>query len=84
MITPAKTIKEYAEDLIGMSMTKYYDIHMVITGDCKEGYSVFVAAGSAEEAIREIIENTLYEDISDIDNIDYIGEITEEEYYSSV
>lgn len=57
---------------------------MVVSDDCKDGYSVFVAAYSADDAIRTMIKEALYEDILDIDNIDYIGEITAEEYYSSV
>lgn len=62
-------------------MIKYYDVHMTIEDeDCKEGYSIFVAASSKDEAIQIIIDNHLYEDISDLDNIDYIGEITQSEY----
>ena len=63
-------------------MTRYYDIHMIIddNDDCKEGYSIFVSASSEHEAIQFIIDNQLYEDISDLKNIDYIGEISKNEY----
>ena len=61
-------------------MTKYYDVHMIIDDDCKEGYSVFVCATSEKEAIQFIINNQLYEDITDLNNIDYIGEISKEQY----
>ena len=49
-------------------MTRYYDIHMIIddNDDCKEGYSIFVSASSEHEAIQFIIDNQLYEDISDL------------------
>lgn len=61
-------------------MTKYYDIHMtIIHDDCKEGYSIFVSANSEAEAIQIIIDNQLYEDISDLSNIDYVGEISKDE-----
>ena len=63
-------------------MTRYYDIHMIIddNDDCKEGYSIFASASSEHEAIQFIIDNQLYEDISDLKNIDYIGEISKNEY----
>ena len=63
-------------------MTRYYDIHMIIddNDDCKEGYSIFVSASSEHEALQFIIDNQLYEDISDLKNIDYIGEISKNEY----
>lgn len=62
-------------------MTKYYDVHMTIFDDnCKDGYSIFVSAKSEAEAIQIIIDNQLYEDISDLSNIDYVGEISKDEY----
>lgn len=62
---------------------KYYDIHMVVEGDSKSGYSVFVKAPSKEQALQIVIREMLYEDIVDINNIDYIGEITETDFYAS-
>lgn len=58
----------------------YYDIHMVVHGDSKEGYSVFVEASSENEAIEIMTNNHLYEEPEDLSNIDYVGEISEEEY----
>ena len=59
---------------------KYYDIHMIVKNDWKEGYSVFVKANDEDEAIEIMINEHLYEEPEDLDNIDYIGEITEKEY----
>lgn len=67
-----------------LTAMKYYDIHMIIDDDCKEGYSIFVTAHSLDEAMKIVIEQSLYEDISDLDRIDYVGEITEKEYLSSI
>lgn len=62
-------------------MIKYYDVHMtIIDDDCKDGYSIFVSAKSESKAIQIIIDNQLYEDISDLNNIDYVGEISKDEY----
>ena len=58
----------------------YYDIHMVVKDDCKEGYSVFVEASAENEAVQIMIDNHLYEEAEDLDNIDYVGEISEKEY----
>ena len=58
----------------------YYDIHMVVHGDSKEGYSVFVEASSENEAVEIMTNNHLYEEPEDLSNIDYVGEISEEEY----
>lgn len=62
---------------------KYYDIHMVVKDDCKEGYSVFLAmpdnAGEGD-AIAKMKDEHLYEEPEDLDNIDYIGEVSEKEF----
>ena len=62
---------------------KYFDIHFTVKNDCKEGYSVFIAMpanSSEDEAIQEMINQHLYEEPEDLDNIDYVGEISEKEY----
>lgn len=59
---------------------KYYDIHMTVEDDCKEGYSVFVKANDENEAVEIMTNEHLYEEPEDLDNIDYIAEITEKEY----
>lgn len=61
-------------------MTKYYDVHMLIDDDRKEGYSIFVSSTSEDEAIQFIIDNHLYEDVSDLNNTDYVDEISKDEY----
>ncbi len=58
----------------------YYDIHMTVDNDCKEGYSVFVEADSENEAVEKMTNEHLYEEPEDLNNIDYIDEITETEY----
>lgn len=63
-----------------MEVKKYFDIHMQVDDDCKEGYSIFVMAESFEQAIDIIRKEALYEDENDLNNIDYIGEITEQEF----
>jgi len=58
----------------------YYDIHMTVEDDCKEGYSVFVEASDENEAVQIMTDNHLYEEAEDLDNIDYIDKISEREY----
>lgn len=59
---------------------KYYDIYMEVEDDCKDGYSVFVAACDENEAVEIMTNEHLYEDAEDLDNIKAITEITKEEY----
>ena len=59
---------------------KYYDIHIIVKNDWREGYSVFVKAYDENEAVEIMTNEHLYEEPEDLDNIDYIGEITEKEY----
>ena len=59
---------------------KYYDIHITAKDDCKEDYSVFVEASDKNEAVQIMTDNYLYKETEDLDNIDYINEITKEEY----
>ena len=63
-----------------MKAKKYFDVHMQINDDCKEGYSIFLMADSCVQAIDIIRMKALYEDENDLFNIDYIGEITEQEF----
>lgn len=63
-----------------MEVKKYFDIHMQVDDNCKEGYSIFVMAESFEQAIDIIRKEALYEDENDLNNIDYIDEITEQEF----
>jgi hypothetical protein len=59
---------------------KYYDIYMTIEDDCKEGYSVFVAAKNEDEAIKKLKDEELYEDEEDLDNIKSVTEISYEDF----
>ena len=52
---------------------KNYEIHM--NGDF--GYSVFIKADDENEAIEIMTNEHLYDEPEDLDNIDYIDEITE-------
>ncbi len=65
-------------------MSKYFDIHMTVEDDCKEGYSVFVEADDENAAVEKMTNEHLYEEAEDLDHIDYIGEITEEEYKAGI
>lgn len=68
------------EERNGDDTMKYYDIHMTVEGDCKPGYSVFVEASNENKAVQVMKDNHLYEEEEDLENIDYIEEITENEY----
>lgn len=59
---------------------KYFDIYMTVEDDCKEGYSVFVKANDENEAVEIMTNKHLYEEPEDLNNIDYVNEITEREY----
>ena len=63
-----------------MITKKYFDVHMHIDNDSKEGYSIFLMADSIKQALDIIRREALYEDENDLNNIDYIGEITEQEF----
>ena len=63
-----------------MITKKYFDVHMYIDNDSKEGYSIFLMADSIKQALDIIRREALYEDEKDLNNIDYIGEITEQEF----
>ena len=77
-----KKAKEYmdAGNLVPDELVCDLVVDRLKQDDCKEGYSIFVSASSEHEAIQFIIDNQLYEDISDLKNIDYIGEISKNEY----
>ena len=64
-------------------MAKYFDIHMKTYGNSKDGYSVFVKMpdnSNENEAVEYMTNEHLYEEPEDLNNIDYVGEITEKEY----
>ena len=76
---PTRSLRCHKEEIM-----RYFDVHIVVEDDCKPGYSIFVQASSEEEALEIIKREKLYEDIEDLDNIDYVGEITEEQYKASL
>ena len=63
---------------------KYYDIYMTVKDDCKEGYSVFVAADSEREAVLKMLNEKMYENDDDVFHIKAVTEITKEQYKRSV
>ena len=63
---------------------KYYDCHFLVDDDSKEGYSIFIIASDAQDALRIIASEGLFESPEDLYNIDYIGEISEQEYFASL
>lgn len=66
---------------------KYYDVH-VTYDESKDGagYSIFVEANvnNEDEALRYAIDNHLFEENGDERYVDYIDEITIEDYYNIV
>ena len=63
-----------------MITKKFFDVHMHIDNVSKEGDSIFLMADSIKQALDIIRREALYEDEKDLNNIDYIGEITEQEF----
>ena len=61
---------------------KYYEIHVTYGPSDSDGYSIVVAIenGDEEAAVEKAIDNGMFEEICDIDNIDYVEELSEEEY----
>ena len=61
---------------------KYYEIHVTYGPSDSDGYSIVVAIenGDEEAAVEKAINNGMFEEICDIDNIDYVEELSEEEY----
>lgn len=59
---------------------KYYEIHVKVYGNANGGYSKFVEAFNKNEAVFTFETNALYEEIEDIQHIDYINQISLKEY----
>ena len=58
---------------------RYFDIN-VSYGD-SDGYSIFIAVnGNEDAALEKAIKENRFEYDEDVNNIEYIDEITEEEY----
>lgn len=59
---------------------KYFDIHVSYGEKDGDGYSIPVIASSKEEAKQKAIDRKMFEYEEDVNDIDYIEEITKEEY----
>ena len=61
-------------------MEKYFDIHVKYGDKDGDGYSIPIIANSKEDAKQRAINERLFEYEDDVHNIDYIEEITKDEY----
>ena len=61
-------------------MEKYFDIHVTYGEKDGDGYSIFIIANDKEEAKQKAIDEKLFEYEYDVNDIDYIEEITQEDY----
>lgn len=61
---------------------KYYGIHVTYGKGDSDGYSIPVAIenGSEDDAIQKAIDDGMFEELEDIDNIDYVEELSEKDY----
>ena len=61
-------------------MSDYYEIHVTYgTGD-SDGYTIVAKGEYEDDAINNALRDGLFEEQADVDNIDYVSEISEEEY----
>ena len=61
-------------------MEKYFDIHVKYGEKDGDGYSIPIIANNKEKAKQKAIDGKFFEYEDDVNDIDYIEEITEEEY----
>ena len=61
-------------------MKKYFDIHVTYGNKDGDGYSIPIIANSEEDARQKAINENLFEYEDDVNDIDYIEEITQEDY----
>lgn len=61
-------------------MEKYFDIHVTYGEKEEDGYSIFIIANNKEEAKQKAVDKKLFEYEYDVNDIDYIEEITQEDY----
>lgn len=61
---------------------KYYGIHVTYGEGDSDGYTIPVAIenGDTEVAVDMAINNGLFQELEDIDNIDYVEELLEKDY----
>ena len=65
---------------------RYYDIHVQYGSKDGDGYSIPIAIekGNENVAIKKAVKNGCFEYEEDVNDIDYIEEISKEEYYQMV
>ena len=61
-------------------MEQYFDIHVTYGEKDGDGYSIPIIANSEEEAKQKAIDENLFEYEDDVNDIDYIEEISKEDY----
>jgi hypothetical protein len=61
-------------------MKKYFDIHVTYGEKDGDGYSIPIIANNKEDAKQKAFDEKLFEYEDDVNDIDYIEEITKEEY----
>ena len=71
---------EIRDLLGGIIMEKYFDIHVTYGNKDGDGYSIPIIANSEEDAKKRAINERLFEYEDDVNDIDYIEEITKDEY----
>ena len=63
---------------------KYFDVYFEVYPDTHEGYSVFVMAFDEQDAVDIVRDECLYDDISDLNCLKAVSEISESEYLDAV
>lgn len=61
---------------------KYFEIH--VSYDENDGYSIFVEAENKEKAVQKAVSEKLFYAEFDSEDVDYIEEITPEEYNRAI
>ena len=61
-------------------MEKYFDIHVTYGEKDGDGYSIFIIANDEKEAKQKAVDEKLFEYEYDVNDFDYIEEITQEDY----
>lgn len=79
-VHPSSYVKASSAD----SRLKYFDVYFEIDHENKTGYSVFVEAYDENDALAIVIDEHLYEEPEDLDDLKAITEITRDEYLASL
>lgn len=63
-------------------MMKYYEIHVTYGNNDGDGYTIPIAIenGNEDEVVQKAVNDCLFEEPEDVENIDYIEELEEDEY----